>query len=147
MWAICGSVGLAAPWANAAPLKRKSAARPVLNLTNMEVPPFHAAEWPCINAGLDAAGVRRFPTDKRHSKQRPLPVILLAAFDAQARRGGLRLGRCGQRFRAGPLHQLRIVIGGAVDPGGDRVGLEHVLGRLSLIHISEPTRLGMISYA
>jgi hypothetical protein len=44
MWAICGSVGFAPPWPNAAPLSKQSAAIAVFNLARMEHLPCARAE-------------------------------------------------------------------------------------------------------
>ena len=76
---------------------------------------------------LDAFAEKRFLAPF-HSKQRPLPVVLFGPFGRHPwpgdRRNRLNSGR-----RRIPLDQSRIVIGGAIDRGGNFVGLQQILGR------------------
>src|SRR5450759_4494815 len=77
---------------------------------------------------------RLAPEDEEWERRRR-PIVVVAPLILRWRRT-VAWVICGQRHRLGARHRRR--------PGiGDSAAQHH----LSLIHISEPTRLGMISYA
>src|SRR5678815_4867912 len=83
---------------------------------------------------------RAVPPDAARSRPRGLDGRAAGLRSYRGRRCGLRGGVPGQRDWTACARAV-------VEAGGDRLGYEGAGVRLSLIHISEPTRLLSISYA